>query len=183
MFRRLLDPNYPDRRRLLSTHLVVLLATPPALAQQGQDDPSTTSNSGDNGIRQLQRLTGAGEPQAQTAVDDAQDDGDPAVPEVEVRGHLAPLVPLELAVVDVAQQGLDQEHGEDHDADDGVGIGRRARQLFQHFASAWIGFTHDRLLLTKRYRQGPARQLLTRLWPASDGNMRSSTTPRANPAM
>lgn len=102
MSRRLLDPYYFDRGCLIPTRCVDLLATPPALTQQGQDDPGTPSDGGDNGVRQLQRLTGTGEPQAQSAIDDTQDDGDPAVPEVEVRGELAPLVALELAVMNPA---------------------------------------------------------------------------------
>lgn len=128
---------------------VNLLPASPTLTQQGQYDPCPTGDGCDNRVRQLQRLTRACEPQAQSAVDNAQDNCNPPVPEVKVGGHPAPLVPLELAVVDVAQQRLDQEHGEDHDADDGVGIGRRARQLFQRPVSAWIFPTHNLLSPSK----------------------------------
>jgi len=65
------------------------------------------------------------EPQSQPAVDDPEDDGNAAEPDVAVGPDGADAVALEEDVVQEAEQRLESEEGEQRDADDGVRVVER----------------------------------------------------------
>lgn len=77
-------------------------ARPPRLTKQRRSKPQTAQDRRDNGILELDRVAGVGNLETQAAVNDAQDDGDTSVPQVQVRDEHAALRQLELAVVKVA---------------------------------------------------------------------------------
>lgn len=55
---------------------------PPRLGEEGKDDPGPAQHRRHDRVRQFGGIRGARQPEAEPPVDDAQDDGGPAVPEM-----------------------------------------------------------------------------------------------------
>ncbi len=82
-----------------------------------------------------------GELQAEAAVDYADGDADAAVPDVQVGPDGAALQALEPGVVDQAEEGLQEEGGEDNDAEDGVVFGELVCELSGEVSTTQPGAT------------------------------------------
>jgi hypothetical protein len=90
------------------------------LAVADADQVGDARDGGDDGVGNDEGASGVhGEAQAQTAVDDAKDEQDTAVPDVNVADGSAALVLLVQQMVRVAEEGLNAEQG----ADDGTNAG------------------------------------------------------------
>lgn len=92
----------------------------PPLAQQRYDEPRAAQDRSYNGVRQLYHIRGIRHFQPKPAVHNAQNDEQAAVDQVQVRDKRAALLDLEYPVVKPAEDGLEDDEDEDHDADDGV---------------------------------------------------------------
>ena len=92
----------------------------PQLTKDSDQHPEQPHDTGDNTVRSLDGRGGTGQVQTDPAVDDAEGDHDPAVPEVQVRPDPAALELLEAQVVDRSQDGLEEEGDQHDDADDGM---------------------------------------------------------------
>jgi len=67
------------------------------------------------------------ESQSQTTVDDAEDDGDPAEPDVAVGPDGTSVMALEEDVVQESQQRLESKQRKQHDSDDWVRVVERVK--------------------------------------------------------
>ncbi len=108
---------------VLRDSLVPLLAPLPKLLDLGprrHHHPEAPDDGSHDGIGPLVVPLGARDIESQPAVDDAQRDAAAPDDEVEVRPHLAFLYLLVDAVVDEAEDGLDNEQREQDEPNDGV---------------------------------------------------------------
>lgn len=125
----------PARATLLDRHLSPPGRSPGArtlpLANPDGKNVCETHDAGTNGIADDGPLARSHEArplresEAETAVDDAENNGNAAEPDVAVGPNGAGVVALEEDVVQEAEDGLESEQGEQDDADDGVSVVER----------------------------------------------------------
>lgn len=95
----------------------------PVFGYKGQDGPKQTYERGRDGVGSDLGVGRTGELQAQAAVHDAEDNHAAADPKMGVGPGRPAAEPLESAVVQPAEKGLEEQHGQDYEADDGMGVG------------------------------------------------------------